>query len=133
MGLSLFQGSNFSFKNLSPLKTNAKLKVVEFLLLNVYPFTLKTADKMTYTAGCCQCRYRSGGPRSAVGSASDSSARGPGFDTWSGHILLSNLLLIQEGQYVHLVLINRLGDLSLPRNNVTIAVTALKEIISPTD
>ena len=27
------------------------------------------------------------GPRSAVGSASDSRARGPGFDTQSGHIL----------------------------------------------
>ena len=38
------------------------------------------------------------GPRSAVGSASDSRARGPGFDARSGHILLSLLLLIQEGQ-----------------------------------
>ena len=27
------------------------------------------------------------GPRSAVGSVSDSRARGPGFDTWSGLIL----------------------------------------------
>ena len=38
------------------------------------------------------------GPRSAVGSASDSRARGPGFDTRSGHILSFLLPLIQEGQ-----------------------------------
>ena len=35
-----------------------------------------------------------GGPRSAP----DSKVRGPGFDTWSGHILSFPLLLIQEGQ-----------------------------------
>ena len=34
------------------------------------------------------------GPRSAVGSASDSRARGPGFDTRSGHILSFLLPLI---------------------------------------
>ena len=38
------------------------------------------------------------GRRSAVGSASDSRARGPGFDTRSGHILSFFLPLIQEGQ-----------------------------------
>ena len=38
------------------------------------------------------------GPHSAVGSASDSRARGPGFDTRSGHILSFLLPLIQEGQ-----------------------------------
>ena len=38
------------------------------------------------------------GPRSAVGKASDSKARGTGFDTLSGHILLFLLPLIQEGQ-----------------------------------
>ena len=38
------------------------------------------------------------GPRSAVGRASDSKARGPGFDTLSGHILSFLLPLIQEGQ-----------------------------------
>ena len=37
-------------------------------------------------------------PRSAVGSASDSRARGPGFDTRSGHILSFLLPLVQEGQ-----------------------------------
>ena len=66
------------------------------------------------------------GPRSAVGSASDSRARGPGFDTRSGHILPFLLPLIQEGQlsvtgwrkYVHEVLVNRLGGLSLPRKSV---------------
>ena len=36
-------------------------------------------------------------PHSTVGSASDSRARGPGFDTLSGHILLFLLPLIQEG------------------------------------
>ena len=40
----------------------------------------------------------SAGPRSAVDSASDSRARYPGFDTWSGHILSFLLLMIQEGQ-----------------------------------
>ena len=38
------------------------------------------------------------GPRSAVGRAPDSSVRGPGFDTRSGHILSFLLPLIQEGQ-----------------------------------
>ena len=38
------------------------------------------------------------GPRSAVDSASDSRARGPGFDTRSGHILSFLLRLVQEGQ-----------------------------------
>ena len=37
-------------------------------------------------------------PRSAVCSASDSRARGHGFDTRSGHILSHFLPLIQEGQ-----------------------------------
>ena len=40
----------------------------------------------------------SAGPRCAVGSASDSRARGLGFDTRSGHILSFLLPLIQEGQ-----------------------------------
>ena len=38
------------------------------------------------------------GLHSAVGSASNSRARGPGFDTQSGHILSFLLSLIQEGQ-----------------------------------
>ena len=37
-------------------------------------------------------------PRTTVGSASDSRARGPGLGTRSGHILSFLLLLIQEGQ-----------------------------------
>ena len=40
----------------------------------------------------------SAGPRSAIGRAPDSQARGPGFDTRSGHILSFPLLLFQEGQ-----------------------------------
>ena len=42
--------------------------------------------------------WQKAGTRSAIGSASDSSARGPGFDTRSGDILSFLLLLIQEGQ-----------------------------------
>ena len=38
------------------------------------------------------------GSRSTVGSASDSRARWPGFDTQSSHILSFLLPLIQEGQ-----------------------------------
>ena len=38
------------------------------------------------------------GPRSAIGSASNSRARGSGFDTRSGHILSFFLPLFQEGQ-----------------------------------
>ena len=37
-------------------------------------------------------------PRSAVGSASDSRAKDPGFDTRSGHKLLFLFSLIQEEQ-----------------------------------
>ena len=37
-------------------------------------------------------------PGSAIGGESDSRARGPGFDTLSGHILSFHLPLIQEGQ-----------------------------------
>ena len=43
-------------------------------------------------------RDQGAGPRSAVGRASDSGARGPGFDTRSSHILSFLLPLIQEGQ-----------------------------------
>ena len=38
------------------------------------------------------------GPRSAVGSPSDSRARVPGFDTRSGHILSFLIPQIQEGR-----------------------------------
>ena len=56
-----------------------------------------------------------------VGSASDSRAKGPGFD----HILSVLLPLIQERQlsknwrkYVHEVRVNRLGGLSLSRKSL---------------
>ena len=61
------------------------------------------------------------------GYLSDSRARGLRLDTQSGHILSRLLPLIQEGQlsaagerrkYVHLLLVNRLRGLSLPRNSV---------------
>ena len=54
----------------------------------------------------------------------DSKARGPGFDTQTGHILLFLLLLIQDAvvsywlKYMHLVLVNCLGGPSLSRNSV---------------
>ena len=46
--------------------------------------------------GVHSTRERSG-PRSAVDSASDSRARGPRYDTRSGHILSFLLPLMQEG------------------------------------
>ena len=68
------------------------------------------------------------GPRGAVGSVSDSRARGPRFDSQSGHIFSFLLPLIQEGhisccrKYVHLVLVNRLGGLSMPTNSVVMLI-----------
>ena len=44
------------------------------------------------------CLYGVAGPRGAVGSAVYSLARGPEFDTRSGHILSFLPPLIQEGQ-----------------------------------
>ena len=46
----------------------------------------------------CSLYLAVAGPRSAVGRASDSEVRGPGFDTRSGYILSFLLQLIQEGQ-----------------------------------
>ena len=72
--------------------------------------------------GCSSAIFISvAGPRSAVVSASDSRASGAGFDTRSGHILSFLLPLIQDGQlskYMHEVLVNCLGGLSLPRKSV---------------
>ena len=64
------------------------------------------------------------GPRSAICRAPDSYVRGPELGTRSGNILSFLLPLFQEGQlsywrkYVHEVLVNRLGGLSLPRKSV---------------
>ena len=62
------------------------------------------------------------GPRSAIGRAPESYLRGPGFDTRSGNILSFLLPLFQVvsywRKYVHEVLVNRLGGLSLPRKSV---------------
>ena len=60
------------------------------------------------------------GPRSAIGRAPDTSVEGPGFDIRSGNIL-SFLLPLFQGywrKYMHEVLVNRLGGLSLPRKSV---------------
>ena len=69
------------------------------------------------------------GLHSAVSSMSDSRARDPGFDTWSGHILLFLLLLIQEeqlsvtGESMYGVLVNHLGGISLPRKSLVGSLT----------
>ena len=57
---------------------------------------------------------------SAVGSTSYSRARDPGFNTWSHHILSFPLPLVVSylQKYVHEVLVNPLGGLSLPRKSV---------------
>ena len=61
-----------------------------------------------------------------AGHTSDSGARGPWFNTLSGHILSFLLPLIHEGQLsitgqstcMHKVLVNCLGGQSLPRKSV---------------
>ena len=58
---------------------------------------IRTKKKQTNIAGSRTIQQEAG-PRSAVGSASDSRARGPGFDIRSGHILSFLLPLIQDGQ-----------------------------------
>ena len=71
-----------------------------------------------------QAQHCVAGPCSAVGSASDSRARGPGFDTRSGHILSfsfadSRRAVVSYWQkYVHKALVNSLGGLNLPRKSV---------------
>ena len=72
-----------------------------------------------------QGTLRPAGPRSAIGREPDSKVRGPGFDTWSGNILSFLLPLFSRRavvsywrKYVHEVLVNRLGGLSLPRKSV---------------
>ena len=74
----------------------------------------------------CRDVLMSAGPGSAVGRASDSFIRGPGFDIRSGHILSFLLPLIQEGQLsvtgesmcTKYWLIALIRGLSLPRKNV---------------
>ena len=80
---------------------------------NVYARILIFHMEPSHHKSCRAC--------SAVGSASDLRARGPGFDTWSRHILSFLLLLVQVGQfsvtgrnYVHKVLVNHVEGLSLP-------------------
>ena len=64
------------------------------------------------------------GPRTTVGSTSDSWARGPGFDTQYGHTFVApsadsrRAVVSCWWKHVHKVLINPLGGLSLPRKSV---------------
>ena len=53
---------------------------------------------MTNTFNVVPNSIPNAGSRSVVDSASDSGARGPGFDTWSGHILSILHPPIQDGQ-----------------------------------
>ena len=63
----------------------------------------------------CKSILCAAGPRCAVGSASDSRARGLGFDTRSCHTFVSpsadsgRAVLSYWQKYVHDVLVNRLG------------------------
>ena len=60
------------------------------------------------------------GPRSEVGRAPDSYVRGPGFDTFVSSSADSRKAAVVSywRKYVHEVLVNRLGGLSLPRKSV---------------
>ena len=81
-----------------------------------YPFETNSSFKAnSYSTSAA-------GPRSDVGSASGSKARGPGFDPRSGHILSFPAALIQEGTcqslakiYMHLVLVNHFRRSKLGR------------------
>ena len=64
---------------------------------------LEGANSCSAACICCISRARipvrpAAGPRSTVGSASDSIARGPVVDTQSGHLFSFLRPLIQEGQ-----------------------------------
>ena len=65
------------------------------------------------------------GPRTAVGSTSDSRGRGAGFDIRSGHILSFLLSLIQEGQLsvTGESMCNHLGGLNLSRKSVVSTIS----------
>ena len=80
-------------------------------------------------SGCCldifSLIYHLAGPCSPICRAPHSLVRGSGFDTWSGNILSILLSLFSRRvvvsywrKYVHKVLVNRLGGLSLPRKSV---------------
>ena len=63
------------------------------------------------------------GPHISIGSSSDSRARGLGFETtyfrfFSADLRKAVVSYWRKYMYVHLVLANRLGDLSLPRKSV---------------
>ena len=77
-------------------------------------------DYSTRLYHCKQIPASCTGPRSAVGEASVSRARVPGYDTWAGHIFSFLLPLIQEGQIsviwesvcTKYLLVDRFGGLS---------------------
>ena len=67
-------------------------------LLKLFPCFMQLLENLVLWNFHVSCCFYVAGPRSAVGSTSDPKARGPGFDTRSGHILPFLLPLIQEGQ-----------------------------------
>ena len=84
---------------------------------------LRHCSSQSPSSGVHASHYKQAWPRSAVGRAPDSRARGPGFDTRSGHIHSFLIPLIQEGQLSvtdvsMCILVNRLGGLNLPRKSV---------------
>ena len=71
-------------------------KIVDKISISHYTENPLTHHRLLYQIGLHS--NTAVGPRSSVGSAFNSRARGPGFDIRSGHILSFLLPLIQEGQ-----------------------------------
>ena len=97
--------------------------MAELLPLKKYPFEFYQFCK-GLTSSVKGLPFFEAGPHSGVGSSSDSRARGPGFDTQSGHTFISpsadsrRAVVSYWQKCVHEVLVNRLGSRSLPRNSV---------------
>ena len=72
------------------------------------------------------------GPRSSENSASDSTVRGPGFDTRFVSPCADSIRAVVSywRKYVHEELVNRLGGLSLPRKNVVRLTNRLDMIVA---
>ena len=91
---------------------NPVVKGMRTPVYSCYQNACRSIDRDLTTHSVGRCR--------AVGSASDSRAKGPGFDTRSSYILLFLLppVVSYWRKYVNEVLINHLGGLNLPRKRV---------------
>ena len=95
-----------------------------FILMSLLNFRLNRVEHeksfITSGTGYIRKRFHMISPGRIAQSVGYLKARGPGFDTRSGHILSSLLPLIVSywRKCVHEVLVNRLGGLSLPRKIV---------------